>query len=1155
MALLSIGPATHFVAARQSRRRLGFAHVVLVSSRRAAWTRRTVFPLLLGCTTCFAAQPVTGTSGPTFNDQVAQRETAGDLTGARSLLEEKTRTVPADSDAAQALALFLDRHADPGCRDAYLKWADEEKDPTRRKLALRQVVLLDFMNGREADLSKDLSQYRSAGGSDLSSGAITKNAAQYSVAMIPGPLASFARMAALTPDLSAEELLPALARNIVTNGYEATGNEALDQTEYLRLLIRYIGQARELQALAGSARKIVIPNCDSEQTGNLLKILGYRMRGSCGADIVLETVNATRAFLTVDSAFPLTRLEQDLRANHPFEVAYAPTPVPVLYNPQYWLAALGRSGQSDFLDGFLSDPSLCRLYLGLSHLDRATSDALRRQAPPAKLKVYAHVLDFYGSMFQIRNGAAVVPGSAKAWTALTGVAPSNPGAFYLKLLATDDGWLASYYDALSRLQGPTAAYVTEPARMKRFYDALRGKVTSPGPARPVFRSSTELMLLTTSLRIDPNGQVHVPGDLDDWRNLFIHHPHGKYDGKLTRSAASWRTNDDLVEALFGLSRKTVENEPLKIFLALNDVDRRRAKPMSATLAARLIGAYRQYGDQYTLFAESPSLSEASIGHYLDICASTAAIHDNLLKSDAIGTVQALVGLWRILSLQNDIAPGMQNDSFAKVIAPFAKVRQESEVFDGARQGLDVLLTAANRPPVNGSRQEQMVELLVGKLRTAQGAHPASPAENFLRVFDSQLLIPLDSLFAAADQTSKGAIDPKTLKAITQQTERLDETRTLHSSLSAEEKSTFAMGYWSERHIDQEEKLNIDALIKNPEKKDARTALAPFVRDSLIGLLYSYYAPPGAQLLLTNPLFVRSHDFVGPESSPAEWRVTDVAGSGWPASAGGRLMGSLIALPYALAEAEQNFLSPKREQALIWSDLVPQMIVDVTVNRWRNVKPAQLRWVALHIERGDTLLAAAALDPKVEPLVLTSYSRFATPAKVEWLQDQLNAGHFTMAAAEVPTAVLYAIADDPELRSISPDVPSSQIDAMAAQNDPDLAPEAIARNFGTPKPTLTHSFQPGLLNLRTFPALMGYSSRILAETWESNNLYYAALAYQAGVPVDQLDEYVPEWNRATIENIFATHLEDWPALLRSLHTVGNSVRDHGSQLRASNSSEE
>ena len=48
------------------------------------------------------------------------------------------------------------------------------------------------------------------------------------------------------------------------------------------------------------------------------------------------------------------------------------------------------------------------------------------------------------------------------------------------------------------------------------------------------------------------------------------------------------------------------------------------------------------------------------------------------------------------------------------------------------------------------------------------------------------------------------------------------------------------------------------------------------------------------------------------------------GSGWPSSAGGRLAGSLAGLPYALAEAEQNFLVPTREQALIWGDLVPQI---------------------------------------------------------------------------------------------------------------------------------------------------------------------------------------------------------------------------------------
>jgi hypothetical protein len=84
--------------------------------------------------------------------------------------------------------------------------------------------------------------------------------------------------------------------------------------------------------------------------------------------------------------------------------------------------------------------------------------------------------------------------------------------------------------------------------------------------------------------------------------------------------------------------------------------------------------------------------------------------------------------------------------------------------------------------------------------------------------------------------------------------------------------------------------------------------------------------------------------------------------------------------------------------------------------------------------------------------------------------------------------------------------------------------------------------------------MGFSSRILAESWESNNLYYAALAYETGVPASQLDGYVPEWNRAAIENIFATHLEDWPALLRSLDALGTSVRQKGAQAVAMNNSE-
>ncbi len=63
---------------------------------------------------------------------------------------------------------------------------------------------------------------------------------------------------------------------------------------------------------------IRIETCESTQTNDLLRVLGYRMRGGCGSEVVLETVNAARAFITTDSGFPLAELEQALRTDKPF---------------------------------------------------------------------------------------------------------------------------------------------------------------------------------------------------------------------------------------------------------------------------------------------------------------------------------------------------------------------------------------------------------------------------------------------------------------------------------------------------------------------------------------------------------------------------------------------------------------------------------------------------------------------------------------------------------------------------------------------------------------------------------------------------------------------------------------------------------------------
>jgi hypothetical protein len=273
-----------------------------------------------------------------------------------------------------------------------------------------------------------------------------------------------------------------------------------------------------------------------------------------------------------------------------------------------------------------------------------------------------------------------------------------------------------------------------------------------------------------------------------------------------------------------------------------------------------------------------------------------------------------------------------------------------------------------------------------------------------------------------------------------------------------------------------------------------------------------------------------------------WRHTELSGTGWPESAGGRLTGSLIAIPYALAEAEQNFLTPKREQALIWADLVPQIIAGVTVNRWRNITPMQIRWVALHLGRGRSLLVMAALNSQIEARVLHSLHAYLQPGSVEWIDDHLlMSSDFENTVAHVPPSVLYAIASDPDLQDIQPGWASLEIEALAARHEADLQPSAIGHAFGTPKPTLSHSYRPTLLYLRTFPALMGYSSRILAESWESNTLYWAEVADETYTTPSQLNVRIPEWTEKLVEHIFASHLEDWPAVLRSLHTVGDDVR--------------
>ena len=122
-----------------------------------------------------------------------------------------------------------------------------------------------------------------------------------------------------------------------------------------------------------------------------------------------------------------------------------------------------------------------------------------------------------------------------AWKDLVGANPHCPAEFVTKLLSKDEGWVAVYYDVLSRVDSAHQAYFADPHRLSHFYEALRGKEISPSPARPVFRPDPGLLLLATRLRLQPNSQPDIPGNVQVWREIVA--AHSKDDSKISKEIA------------------------------------------------------------------------------------------------------------------------------------------------------------------------------------------------------------------------------------------------------------------------------------------------------------------------------------------------------------------------------------------------------------------------------------------------------------------------------------------------------------------------------------------------------------------------------------------------------------------------------------------
>ena len=214
--------------------------------------------------------------------------------------------------------------------------------------------------------------------------------------------------------------------------------------------------------------------------------------------------------------------------------------------------------------------------------------------------------------------------------------PVGNAALTRPVVDTDNGWLAVYFDTLSRVNATQQAYLTTSPRLHRLYEAFREPDPKAFPARAVFRKAPALLMLFTRLQWDTDGQPRIPGNLEVWKQVLAEKSEPKIVKDWGRRARGFKRPEQLLEAMAAMSRIDTDLGPLQLYLMLNEVDSRRPweKRLAPDTVLVLATKFSQLSNWYLVFSEFPDLDDTSIKSFVKV-ADAVAFPDEDLNREAL----------------------------------------------------------------------------------------------------------------------------------------------------------------------------------------------------------------------------------------------------------------------------------------------------------------------------------------------------------------------------------------------------------------------------------------------------------------------------------------------------------------------------------------
>src|SRR5439155_22406273 len=121
-------------------------------------------------------------------------------------------------------------------------------------------------------------------------------------------------------------------------------------------------------------------------------------------------------------------------------------------------------------------------------------------------------------------------------------------------------------------------------------------------------------------RVASNVHPYITGNLKVWKKIIPQKTDSKIIRPWGRRATQWNKPDQLLDALFAISREPTYTGPLQSYLMLSELDGRRSPEhrLRPETVGLLADKFSEFSDQYVLFSEFPDLDDASIAIFLQV---------------------------------------------------------------------------------------------------------------------------------------------------------------------------------------------------------------------------------------------------------------------------------------------------------------------------------------------------------------------------------------------------------------------------------------------------------------------------------------------------------------------------------------------------------